>query len=427
MVKISDIFTCIRKDAYLCRKKIMVRSVFQPLMQHLLKKEFTIITGARQTGKSTLIKQLYEHCRKANVPAVFLNLENKNILMHVNGSPLNLLSYLPVTEERTIVFVDEIQYLQDPSNFLKLLYDEHAEKIKIVATGSSAFYLDNSFKDSLAGRKKIFWLRTCSFDEYLQLRDRQDLLNDVVRIRTDINAKSVYMEILLQEWEAYMLYGGYPAVITESDNQEKIARLAEIRDSYLKRDMLEAGIQNETTFYYLFRILAGQSGNLLNINELSSTLRVKHDTIMNYVTVLQKCFHVSLVRPFYRNLRKELTKMPKVYLLDTGMQNSLLNNFQLFTFRTDKGMIWETLYYKLLCEKYGIDDILFWRTSDGNEVDFVMPYLEKPYAVEVKYDQALAKATKYKKFEETYPDIPLSFGWLHPFDENFFRRFNVLS
>jgi predicted AAA+ superfamily ATPase len=128
------------------------------------------------------------------------------------------------------------------------------------------------------------------------------------------------------------------------------------------------------------------------------------------------------MRPFYRNLRKELTKMPKVYLLDTGMQNSLLNNFQPFTFRVDKGMVWETMYYKLLCEKHGTDDILFWRTTDGNEVDFVMPYLEKPYAIEIKYDQALVKSSKYKKFETTYPDIPLSFGWLQPFDEDFFRR-----
>jgi predicted AAA+ superfamily ATPase len=397
--------------------------MFQPLLRHLLKKEFTIITGARQTGKSTLIKQLNEHCQKTEIPSIFLNLENKDVLAHLNESPFNLFSYLPTTEKRVIVFIDEIQYLEDPSNFLKLLYDEQVEKIKIVATGSSAFYMDHSFKDSLAGRKKIFWLRTCSFDEYLQLRNLQDLLNDVIRIRTNTNAKSIYINLLQQEWETYMLYGGYPAVITESDNQEKIERLAEIRNSYLKRDMLEVGVQNETTFYSLFRILAAQSGNLLNINELSVTLRVKHETIMNYMEILQKCFYIALVRPFYRNLRKELIKMPKVYLLDTGMQNSLLNNFQPLTFRIDKGMIWETLYYKLLCEKHVTDDILFWRTSDGNEVDFVMPYIEQPYAIEVKYDQTSIKSAKYKKFETTYPDIPLSFEWLQPFDEDFFRKF----
>jgi predicted AAA+ superfamily ATPase len=114
--------------------------------------------------------------------------------------------------------------------------------------------------------------------------------------------------------------------------------------------------------------------------------------------------------------------MPKVYLLDTGLLNSLLNNFQPLAFRTDKGMVWKNTYFRLLCNKYKTDEIFFWRTSDGNEVDFVLPYAENPFAIEVKYDEALIKPGKYKKFEETYPDIPLSYQWLQPFDENFFRR-----
>jgi hypothetical protein len=102
------------------------------------------------------------------------------------------------------------------------------------------------------------------------------------------------------------------------------------------------------------------------------------------------------------------------------LSDNFTGNFQPIAFRTDKGMIWETMYYKLLCEKYETDDILFWRTTDGNEVDFVMPYITNPYAVEIKYDKALIKPAKYQKFETTYPDIPLSFGWLQPFDESFF-------
>jgi hypothetical protein len=78
----SPEFTRTKKYAYFCEKKFMVRNLFQPLLRHLLKKEFTIMTGARQTGKSTLLKQLNEHCRKTGIPAVFLNLENKNVLAH---------------------------------------------------------------------------------------------------------------------------------------------------------------------------------------------------------------------------------------------------------------------------------------------------------------------------------------------------------
>jgi len=210
----------------------MKRNLFEKLLQHIEKKEFTIITGARQTGKSTLMKQLEEHCKNIQMPVAFLNLENKNILLDLDKSPLNLFSYIPESEKRVVVFIDEVQYLQDPSNFLKLLYDDYAQKIKIVATGSSAFYIDSSFKDSLAGRKKIFNLPTCSFDEYLLLRNRKDLLDDVQRICSNDKAKSIYIDVLQQEWEDYILYGGYPAVISEQDKKEKTARIAEIRDSY---------------------------------------------------------------------------------------------------------------------------------------------------------------------------------------------------
>ena len=400
----------------------MKRNLYQSLLRHLDKKEYTIIVGARQTGKSTLMRQLEAHCKAGQIPFVFLNLENKNILLELDNSPLNILAYLPAVKNRVIVFIDEIQYLQDPSNFLKLIYDEYAEKIKIVATGSSAFYLDSAFKDSLSGRKRIFYLRTCGFDEYLQLRGLDDLWEDFVRIQSNSEAKSVFLDAFRQEWDSYMLYGGYPAVITEPDNKEKIARLAELRDAYVKRDILEAGVQNETAFYHLFRILAAQSGNLVNTNDLSLSLRIKHETVTNYLAVLQKCFHIVLINPFYRNLKKEIIKMPKVFLMDTGMLNRLLNNFQPLALRSDKGMIWETLYYKLLSNKYGMDEVLFWRTADGNEVDFVLPYIEKPFAVEVKFDKASLRTSKYKKFAEIYPDIPLSFCWLQPFEEKILRE-----
>jgi predicted AAA+ superfamily ATPase len=175
-------------------------------------------------------------------------------------------------------------------------------------------------------------------------------------------------------------------------------------------------------FYNLFRLLAAQTGNLLNVRELSITLRIKNETVANYLKILQNCFHVVLVRPFFQNIRKELTKMPKVYLLDSGMRNSLLNNFQPLIERIDKGMYWENSVFGLLCEKYNIDDLFFWRTFDGNEVDFVIPYIEPPYAIECKFDSALANASKYKKFTQNYPNIPLLFYSLYPFDDSFFRQ-----
>ena len=113
--------------------------------------------------------------------------------------------------------------------------------------------------------------------------------------------------------------------------------------------------------------------------------------------------------------------MPKAYLLDNGLRNSLVNNFELPAFRFDKGELFENQYFKLLVEKYIPDEIAFWRTSDGNEVDFVMSRVEHPYAVEVKYNKNVIRENKYKVFKDAYPEIPLSFAYFEPFDEDFFR------
>ena len=400
----------------------MRRLLYGKLEKHLSKKEFTLITGARQTGKSTLMKQLQASCEEAGKPCIFLNLEHKNILSDLDENPTNVLQYIPEADGKRIVFIDEIQYLKDPTHFLKLLYDEYADSLKIVATGSSAFYMDDKFSDSLAGRKRVFQLLTCAFEEYLALQEKSELLDELKRIKSQKNAKSTRIGQLKNEWDAYMLYGGYPAVIKETDKEEKITILREIRDSFVKRDILESGVNNETAFYQLFRIIAEQGGSLVNVNELSATLRIKNETVNHYLQVMQKCFHVSFAKPFYRNLRKELVKMPKAYVLDTGLRNCLINNFQPIDSRVDKGELWENMYFKLLVEKYGLDEVRYWRTADGNEVDFVMPNMEAPYAVEVKYDEVGIKPGKYKKFEETYPEYPLSFDWLRPFNEAFFRR-----
>lgn len=398
------------------------RKLFEDLQAHLLKKEYTIITGARQTGKSTLLKQLEVYCKEMEIPVVFLNLENKTILAELKENPLNLLKFMPEPNKKTVALVDEIQYLDDPSNFLKLLYDEHSAQIKVVATGSSAFYIDNQFRDSLAGRKKIFQLNTCSFDEYLELSGKAGLREEKDHLLKNGDFKSTLADYLRVEWESYMLYGGYPAIVTEPDKQEKMNRLREIRDSFVKRDILESGVVNETAFYNLFRILAGQTGSMVNVNELSSTLRIKNETADNFLTIMQKCFHIALIKPFFRNLRKELIKMPKVFLLDTGLRNCLLNNFQPMAVRTDKGELWENTVFRILADKIGIDAIQYWRTSGGNEVDFVLSDTDRIKAIEVKYDHNQVNLKKYKLFTEAYPEISLQFFWLNPFDQEFFRR-----
>lgn len=400
----------------------MKRKLYDKLLQHLPKKEFTIVTGARQSGKTTLLSDLRTYCQDQQMPQISINLENKTFLAELDSNPLNLLAYLPTQDKKTIVFMDEIQYLSDPSNFLKLIYDDYRHLVKIVASGSSAFYIDKKFRDSLAGRKRIFHLMTCDFEDYLILQGKNELWQEVLRIKDRPQAKSLKIDLLRLEWEGYMLYGGYPAVVTEPLISEKIEILREIRDSFIKRDIIESGVQNEVVFYQLFQILASQTGQLININELSNTLKVRSETIQKYIEVMEKCFHISLIKPYFANIRKELVKMPKGYLLDTGLRNCLINNFSPVNQRVDKGELWEQKVFRLVADRFGLNNIRFWRTADGKEVDFILPDENPPLAIEVKYDERMSKIKKYKLFLDTYPNFKFTFANLHPWSEDFFRR-----
>jgi uncharacterized protein len=388
------------------------RKKYAIIKNHLTVKEFTILIGARQTGKSTILKQLAEELKKEGRSVVFLNLERKEILLDLNQNPENIYKYCPPVSinDKTFVLIDEIQYLQDPTNFLKLLYDEHAQLLKIIATGSSAFYIDKHFKDSLAGRKKIFELYTLDFEEFLDFKEQKELLNELKYIQKNNLKRSVFENQLFAYLDEYINYGGYPAVVLEPDITSKIERLKEIRDSFVKRDILEAGINDEDKFYRLFIILASQIGNLVNVNELSKTLKITNITIEKYLIILQKCFHIRLIKPFHKNIRKEIVKMPKIYFEDLGLRNIMINYFTTIDQRIDKGELLENYVYRKTANGTDKDSIKFWRTADGTEVDFIIEdYFENGKSIEVKFNKEEAKISKYKKFTEAYPNYPLSF------------------
>ena len=399
------------------------RKIFNELQKHLSSKRHTILVGPRQTGKTTLLKQLRNHCKEQGWPTVYLDLEHKDIRDELDKMPGNIFLYAPLTQERVYLFIDEIQKLKDPSNFLKQIYDDWKDtgRVKIVATGSSAFYMDAKFNDSLAGRKHVFRLFTCDFEEYLLLGGKEELLEEVRRLRAMPEAKSTILPLLQRELHEYIRFGGYPDVVTETEEEEKIDILKDLRDSFVKKDIEDAGIKDEDAFYRLMQVLASQVGGLTNSTELGKMLRTKNETVVKYMDVMEKSFHIVRVKPFFRNLEKELVKMPMTYFLDSGMRNVLLNNFQPFILSPDKGLTWESQAFRFLVDRYGVDEIRFWRTTDKKEVDFVLPMQNPPLAFEVKKSEHAADARKYKTFREAYPEFVFRFLCLEPFSEEVLR------
>ncbi len=378
----------------------IIRDITEKAAEYLESPEILLFIGARQAGKTTILKQLKDILEKKKRQVYFLNLEDLEYLNLLNKTPKNLLKIFTLDLNiANYIFIDEIQYLENPSNFLKYIYDEYNGKIKLIVSGSSAFYLDKKFKDSLAGRKKIFYVRTLSFREFLRFKNENKLArNDFGKLSlSDKETLSLY-------FREYMIYGGYPRVVL-SPIAEKEEILREIAFSYIKKDIYEARIKQEEIFYRLFKIFASQTGGLVNSSELAGTLGVSKTAIDNYLYVMQKSFHIILLKPFFRNIRKEITKMPKVYFLDLGLRNFFANNFQSFEERNDKGMLLENAVLRQLLEKHNEDFIRFWRTTGGNEIDFIAKEKE---AFEVKINEEKFNEKNYKVFLKNYHDMNLS-------------------
>jgi uncharacterized protein len=373
-----------------------MREITKKIKENLDNDLMLIIVGARQTGKTTILKQLYTEEKEKN--KFFINLENLELLEILNVHPDNLFKITNTNSNtKQIIFIDEIQYLNNPTNFLKYIYDEYKGFRKIIATGSTSFYIDNKFKDSLLGRKRIFNLYTLTFREFLNLKNEVDLINKDKFSMMDYKK----IENLFSE---YITYGGYPAVVNAKNIEEKKLILQEIGLDYIKKDIFESKLQSQEKYYSILRIIANNVGSLFNANDISKTLKISSLTVDNYLYVMQKSFHVSFLRPFYNNVKKELTKMPKAYFLDLGLRNYFCKNFENIEMRNDKGFFLENIIFREFLIKYGIDNIKFWRTQDQHEIDFV---INEDLAVEVKFDKEKFNIKKYSKFTDNYPNIKL--------------------
>ncbi len=387
----------------------------QPLLDRLLKDDrILLLAGARQTGKTTLLRHLQKQLEGQSQSVRLLTFEDPLFLGEVNQHPENLFQYVPKPDtEHIFVLLDEIQHLEDPSNFLKYIYDVYKDRIKLVVTGSSAFYLDEKFHDSLAGRKRIVPIYSFCFSEFLRSKNRLDLAEEVRKNHFFVTGKKRQLlrpvrRELLAHLQEYACFGGYPGVVLEPDVDEKKFRLQELHQSLLKKDVADAGIKNEYAFYSVLKLLADQAGNLVNALEISNTVKVSRTAVDRYLHVLRKSFIVESCPPFHRNVRKELSKMPKYYFYDPGYRNAILGSFGRLSDRLDSGVALENLFFSECC-KAGVQEIRFWRTQDGKEVDFV---LDGARAFELKVDAERFNPAKHASFVKGYPDVPLRpVGW----------------
>jgi predicted AAA+ superfamily ATPase len=374
--------------------KIIERTILKDTLLWLKKREIIVITGSRQVGKTTLLKLILEVAR--NEPSVYFDLEDLNILEICNKGPESFINYLKLLghslSERLIVALDEVQYLKNPSNFLKIIHD-HYPTLKLIVSGSSTLEIRQKFKDSLAGRKVVFELDTLSFEEFLLLRSgeppviKKNIGNILTILDGDFDPAIGLAENKLNPFLfEYLTFGGYPKPAQEDSFKVRTTLIGDIYNSYVRKDIKDiARIEDVFAFNNLLKILSSQIGNLVNIREISSTLGINILTAKKYLFLLENTFIVSFLTPFFRNKRKEISKMPKVYFLDIGLRNTAVSNFQSFEERVDRGAIFENYVFCELKKRLKLnEEIFYWRSISKAEVDLVIFYGGEVIPVEVK-------------------------------------------
>ena len=248
--------------------------------------------------------------------------------------------------------------------YLKGIYDLELP-YKLIVSGSSSLEIKAKIVESLTGRKKTFRLATLSFGEFVDFKKPE-----ISKLKA---VKKVYQQECLSLLDEYLRFGGYPKVVLQKNKDDKIGILEEIYSSYIEKDIKGFfKVKNEASFLTLVNLLAGQIGRLTNKEVLAASIGSNRQTVDNFLTYLEKSFVIKIIRPFYRNPKKELIKTPKVYFCDLGLRNLIVKNFTSFAKRQDKGELFENFVLLKLCEELSVvDRINFWRSRAKAEVDFV--------------------------------------------------------
>jgi len=352
---------------------MIYRRLLNIIREKLNQGKALIILGARQTGKTTILKVLYNDFADE---ALMLNCDEPQVRSNLTNVSSSFLKQL--TGNKKYILIDEAQRINNIGLTLKLITDELPDK-QLIVTGSSSLDLANDINEPLTGRKFEYKLFPLSFGE---------LIENNGLIQT------------MGELERRLIFGSYPDVINNHGNETEI--LNNLTTSYLYKDLLSyKGIRKPEMLEKLLVALAFQVGNEVSYTELSNTLQVDKETVSNYICLLEQTFIILRLSPFSRNLRNELTKKRKFYFIDNGIRNALISNYNPVGLRQDIGQLWENFLIseRLKYNHYHFQYVnsYFWRTHQQQEIDYLEEKDGKLYAWEFKW----SKEKRYR-FPKTF-------------------------
>lgn len=355
------------------------RNIFNRLMSYFSGPEILILLGARQVGKSTLMQDLESEFKETCKIRKF-NLEFPEDLLFFSKTEVELFKEL-TAESNILIFIDEFHYLKNASKIFKGIYDLK-KNIKIVASGSSSLEIHKHLKESLVGRQKIVKIYPLSWNEWKQTGK-------------DLNL--------------FLTMGGLPGLVHIKDRDEQIDYLSQIVQSYILKDI--KGLikeENVRAFNHILFFLAENQGQVISTTSMANEVNMTSKTIEKYLCILEQTYVVYGIHSYSKKLSNELKKSNKYYFYDNGIRNSLLKNFKMPNERQDKGFIYEShVFLELHKQLKSNIELRFWRTKQGDEVDFIWIEDLIPIPIEVKSQyKNFIPPKSLIKFMKNYPECP---------------------
>jgi predicted AAA+ superfamily ATPase len=361
---------------------------YDNLENYLKPGKVLVITGPRQVGKTTLLTNFLN-----KTPLKYRLESGEDIRIQELFNSNDIAAIKEYAEGCELIAIDEAQKVKHIGQALKIMVD-HIPGIHIIATGSSSFELAGQVGEPLTGRKITLTLFPMAQLELCKLYNSFDLKNKL---------------------EEFLIFGGYPEVLTTTQKEEKIRILNELCSSYLLKDILELEkVKGSKILLDLLRLLAFQIGGEVSLSELGRQLGIDYKTVARYLDLFEKSFVILNVRGFSRNLRSEMTKKSKYYFFDNGVRNAIISNFNRLELRNDIGMLWENFLFIERQKKRAYHSIYansyFWRTWEQKEIDLIEEREGKLYGFEFKWKDK--KVTAPKEFLQGYKEA--EFSVIHP-------------
>jgi len=389
---------------------LVKRILFDEIKEWFLEDKIIIVKGTRRAGKTTLLSQIRDYLSEYGEKTIYISVDQE-LTNPIFSEPKYFIRYLKEQygvdeEKRTYILLDEFQYIKEAGPFLKVVYDIAHKYLTIIATGSSSLEISKN-REFLTGRKVEFILNRFSFVEFLwgtseykydyswnSSRDIKDLKEFYAFYRNDLEKRFL----------DYINWGGYPEVCLQGNFKKKETLLKEIMRTYIQKDIIDfLKVGNISAFNNLISLLSHQVGNLLNKVEVCNTLGIHFKTLENYLDILKGTFIFSFLKPFYTNIRKELSKMPKIYAEDMGVIR--YSTGRSFTdFKIVEGNVIENFVYNHLSLSFSEENIHFYRTISKSEIDFIIKDKDRLIPMEVKFQKNANVPVSVRNFSKNYAD-----------------------